>query len=384
MTCLIDLSDPITDSDPASVGWPVSRMVHWTDQGWWTDQIDSAIADPEPAAVNSRITLLHRELALALRRVTGADAGPTYHAWAVWASVKAGRVIRGEEGSSIVAGAPLAGFATGCLTASASLGGHGIAGAVGVGVLAAVATQAGARRARSRASSAILAGNVAVIDDVGRHSARFACMFARPEDRTEDTLEDFLAPLSSVPSAEGGQSLLRDAYQLYFRAAGEGDPLLRDQAVLLGNLSILLHEHWRLQRFFDTAIPPGARRIVTAHLLHYEVAGERLSVGRDVPPLSALDDYPPTLTDVVLPELQTFLDQWDRTPNTPKGSAARDWTHIGDRMNYIVELLRTRHHNPELFRAPFDQTTQALILARGDCLHAAMAESIRATSCSPL
>jgi hypothetical protein len=53
-------------------------------------------------------------------------------------------------------------------------------------------------------------------------------------------------------------------------------------------------------------------------------------------------------------------------------------------MNYIVELLRTRHHNPELFRAPFDQTTQALILARGDCLHAAMAESIRATSCSPL
>jgi hypothetical protein len=160
MTCLIDLNDPvtdndpITDNDPASVGWPVSRMVHWTDQGWWTDQIDSAIADPEPAAANSRITLLHRELALALRRVTGADAGPTYHAWAVWASVKAGRVIRGEEGSSIVAGAPLAGFATGCLAASASLGGHGIAGAVGVGVLAAVATQAGARRARSRASSA--------------------------------------------------------------------------------------------------------------------------------------------------------------------------------------------------------------------------------------
>ena len=371
MTCLIDLEDPMADSDPASVGWPVSRMAHWTDQEWWTAQIDSAIADPDPAAVNSRITLLHRELALALRRVTGADAGPTYHAWAVWASLKAGRVIRREEGGSVVAGAPLAGFATGCLSATAHRGrgrhlGARITGAIGVGVLAAVAARAGARRAQSQASSAILAGNVAVIDDVGRHSARFACMFARPADRTEDTLEEFLAPLSSVPSAQGGQSLLRQAYRQYFRAAGESDPFLRDQAVLLGNLSILLHEHWRLQRFFDAAIPHGARRIVTAHLLHYEVAGETLSVGCDVTPLAGLDAYPQTLTDVVLPELQAFLDQWERKPNTTKGSAAHDWTRIGDRMNYIVELLRTRHHNPELFRAPFDQATQALILARAD------------------
>lgn len=372
MTCLIDLNDPVAASDPASLGWPAFRMVHWTDQEWWTDQIDSAIADPDPAAVNARITLLHRELALALRRVTGADAGPTYHAWAVWASVKAGRVIRREEGNTVVAGAPLAGFATGCLTATSPLGGRGqhpgarITGAIGVGLLAAGVAWAGARRAQLRSSSAILAGNVAVIDDVGRNSARFACMFARPEDRTEHTLEEFLAPLSSVPSAEGGQGLLRDAYRLYFRAAGESDPCLRDQAMLLGNLSILLHEHWRLQRFFTAAIPPGTRRIVTAHLLHYQVAGERLSVGRDVTPLAGLAVYPRTLTNIVLPELQEFLDRWDRMPNSPKGSAARDWSHIGDRMNYIVDLLRTRHHHPEMFEAPFDQTTQALILARGD------------------
>lgn len=365
MTCLIDLNHPIGQSHTAPVEWPASRTAHWADQGWWTEQIDSAIADPDPAAVNARITLLHRELALALQRVTGADAGPTYHAWTVWASVKAGRVIRGEEGSVVVAGAPLVGFATG-LTAAGSLAGQGIAGAIGAGLLAAVVARAGARRAQSRSSAAILAGNVSVIDDVGRHSARFACMFARPEDRTEDTLEKFLAPLSSVPSAEGGQSGLRDAYRLYFRAARESDPALRDQAMLLGNLSILLHEHWRLQQFFTAAIPAGARRIVTAHLLHYEVAGEKLSVGRDVTPLEGLDDYPRTLKSVVLPELQTFLDQWDRTPNSPKGSAAQDWTQIGDRMNYIVDLLRTRHHHPELFRAPFDPTTQALILVRGD------------------
>jgi hypothetical protein len=372
MTCLIDLNDSIAEGDPASVGWPASRMLHWIDQDWWTEQIDSAIADPDPAAVNSRITLLHRELALALRRVTGVEAGPTYHAWAVWASVKAGRVIRREEGNPVVAGAPLAGFATGCLTTTATPGGRGrhagarITGAIGAGLLAAGVAWAGAHRAQSRAGSAILEGNVAVIDDVGRHSARFACMFARPEDRTEDTLKDFLVPLSSVPSAEGGQSLLRDAYRLYFRAADESDPFLRDQAMLLGNLSILLHEHWRLQRFFTAAIPPGARRLVTAHLLHYEVAGERLSVGRDVTPLPGLDDYPRTLVDVVLPELRTFLDRWSREPHSPMGSAAHDWSRIGDRMNYIIDLVRTRHHHPEVFRAPFDQRTQALILARGD------------------
>ena len=49
MTCLIDLNDPMAEGNPASAGWPVSRMANWTDQGWWTDQIDSAIADPDPA-----------------------------------------------------------------------------------------------------------------------------------------------------------------------------------------------------------------------------------------------------------------------------------------------------------------------------------------------
>ena len=371
MTCAIDLNGPMAGGAPASVRWPASRTVRWADQRWWTEQIDSAIADPDRAAVNARITLLHRELALALQRVTGVDAGPTYHAWAVWASVKAGRVIRREEGSPVVAGAPLLG-AMGGVTATAARAGRGqrsaarITGAMGAGVLGAMVAWAGARRCQSRAGDAILAGNIAVIDDVGRHSARFACMLARPQDRSRATLADFLAPLSSVPSSEGGQSLLREAYRLYFRAAGETDPVVREQVMLLGNLSILLHEHWRLQRFFTAAIPPGLRRLVTAHLLRYQVAGENLSVGRDVTPLAGLNDYPPTLTEIVVPELQEFLDQWDHTPNSLRGSAAQDWTRIGDRMNYIVDLLRTRHHHPELFRAPFDPMTQARILARGD------------------
>ncbi|MEI6254750.1 MAG: hypothetical protein WCP30_18290 [Mycobacteriaceae bacterium] len=76
-------------NDP--VGWPSERLAYWGDAKWWGALIDGAIAEPDPASANARITLVHKELSLALTQVIGADAGPTYHAWAVWASLRAPR-----------------------------------------------------------------------------------------------------------------------------------------------------------------------------------------------------------------------------------------------------------------------------------------------------
>lgn len=347
----------------APAGWPSARVTRWADASWWNAQIDQAITDPDPANVNARITLLHRELSLALTRVIGEEAGPSYHAWAVWASVKAGRVIRTEEAGWVKTAVPVAG-----LTAGAVLGatrvrvGARVAGMAGGALLGALAARAATRRAMARASAAILAGNVAVIDDIGRHSARFACTFADVEKRTPEVLHRFLAPLSSAPSAYGGQSLLRDAYRHYFMAAVERDPRRRDQAMLLANLSILLHEHWRLQQFFDASIPRPGRRLVTAHGLAFQLGSERLSVGRDLTAPAGAADFPATLTEIVLPELRSFLDHWDRTAGTPTGSAASDWCRIGDRINYIVALFRTRHHDANVRQAPFGPAEQARIL----------------------
>jgi hypothetical protein len=51
-----------------------------------------------------------------------------------------------------------------------------------------------------------------------------------------------------------------------------------------------------------------------------------------------------TLLTIEDPELGAVLDgyqNWDRTPGTTAGSAARDWTKLSDRMNFIVDLVRS-------------------------------------------
>lgn len=351
------------------VGWPTERMAFWDDEQWWTALIDGAIADPDPANANKRITLIHRELSLALTRIIGAGAGPTYHAWAVWASLRAGRTIREEDARWTLVAAPVGAFAAiAAPTALAAAGAGPVtrsAGALGLGLLGAFAGWRQAARLMSRTSGAILAGNKTVIDDLGRQSARFVCAFAREQDRNPATLEAFLAPLSTEPSATGGQSLLRDAYRQYFNAAVDSDPDRQAEALLLGAISAVLHEHWRLQAYIADSIPRFLRRTVTARALSFQIGTEVHSVGRDVQGPAGRSAFPETLSSIESPELQAFLDQWDRTPDTPVGSAASDWSQIGDRINYIVDLFRSRQNDPGLLGPPFTAAEQARILAMG-------------------
>lgn len=353
-----------------AVDWPAERMAFWSDEKWWNALIDGAIGDPDPANANARITLIHRELSLALTRIIGADAGPAYHAWAVWASKRAGRSIRKEDARWTLVAAPIAGLAATALPTTLLAGrkrpAARVAGALGMGILGAVAGRWTAARLMARTSEAILGGNKTVIDDLGRQSARFVCAFADEKDRTPEGLEAFLAQLSTEPSSQGGQSMLRDAYRQYFNAALDTDPDRRAEAMLLGSMSALLHEHWRLQPFIVDSIPPFLSRPVTARALTFQVGEDVHNVGRDVqPPAGRPHFFPETLVTIESPELQRFLADWDRTPHTPVGSAASDWNDIGDRINYIVDLFRTRQDDPNLLRPPFTAAEQARILALG-------------------
>ncbi len=346
-----------------AVGWPAERMARWGDLQWWNALIDGAIGDPDPAAANARITLVHRELSLALTGIIGAEAGPTYHGWAVWASRRAGRTIREEDARWTLAAAPAAGAAVAAAAARCLLPRRARrAGVPAAGLLGALAGRQAAARAMSRAGASILAGNKTVIDDLGRQSARFVCAFIRPEDRTPEGLAAFLAELSTAPSSQGGQDLLRDAYHQYFNAAAETDPDRRDEAMLLGSMSALLHEHWRLQPLIVDSMPSLLRRPVTARALTFQVGEEVHSVGRDVAAPAGRPVFPETLASIESPELQAFLARWDRTPDTTAGSAAKDWNDIGDRINYIVDLFRTRQHDPNLLRPPFTAAEQDRIL----------------------
>jgi len=347
--------------------WIAERIPSWGDLGWWREQIEGACDGRNPVLSNLRITLAHQQLSLALVHVTGAGCGANFHTWAVWGSKKAGQTIRKED----VPFLPRAGLGLGALTAAgvaAVLSGGGPRRRAATSAAAGASTGAAlswtADRVLDRAARHIFDGNVTVLTDIGVQTARFVSAFLHPADRTDTRLAEFLAALRPGQARDEGQDLLSDAYTHYFHASREPIRDRRDEMMLCANLFAILHEHQRLQPYIEGSVPRPLRRFVTEHLLSFTVGDEAMRVGRDVPRRGGVR-YPETLRTIETPELESFLygpHGWDRTPNTLTGSAATDWTDLSDRMNYIVDLFRSRQCDPNLFAAPFAPAQRSAIL----------------------
>ena len=211
----------------------------------------------------------------------------------------------------------------------------------------------------------ILVGNVTVIDDIGRQTARFVSTFHGHPEPAPQRLQDFLGALRSGPTAAGGQTLLKQAFTHYYQAWHTQDLNDKHEQMLLANLYTILHEHIRLQPYIAGAMPLLARRLITHRLLHFSVGRRTMSVGKDVVPLADVD-CPCTLQHVENAELLGFLGGpggWDRTPDSLLGSHAANWADIHDRMNFICDLFRTYHFDPGLFTTPYTDAQCADIAA---------------------
>ncbi len=341
-------------------------LTSWSDQQWWDRQIDAATAGHDPILCNLKITLAHQRLSLALHQITGPDSGANFHTWAVWGSKKAGRTIREEDlsllsPSSVNAGTALAAGVGAAVARGRPRRRVGVSLASGAG--AGVALRGARSALLGRAAKDIFGGNVTVLTDIGRQTARFVCAFGEPAARTDDRLAEFQAELRPGPPKDQGQDLLRAAYRCYFEAAREADLDRRDELMLCANLYAILHEHQRLEPYIDDSVPRPVRRFVTEHLLSYSVGPERMRVSRDVPTWNG-SAFPKTLRTIEMPELERFLrgpSGWDRTPDSLTGSAAKDWTKLADRMNYIVDLFRSRQSDPDLFEPPFSEAQREAI-----------------------
>ncbi len=348
--------------------WPVDRISHWRGGDWWQERIDTAVAGPDPVLCNLRITLAHEELSLALRRLTGAECGANFHTWAVWGSKIAGRTIRQADVPFLPQAAWAAGMVLGAgATAAIDRGSvrRRVARSVGVGASAGTALNRIAQALLAQAAEHILGGNVTVLTDIGRQTARFVSTFLDPEARDQDRLEEFLGRLRPGPARSGGQELLRGAYRHYFAASLEADPDRRDELMLWANLLAILQEHQRLDPYIDASVPRPFRRLVTKRLLSFAVGAESMEVSADVP-VRGTSAFSDTLRTIEIPQLEQFLDGpggWDRTPNTVVGSAAEDWTKLADRMNFIVDLFRTRQKDPNLFKPPYTDWQRDMILS---------------------
>ena len=98
-------------------------------------------------------------------------------------------------------------------------------------------------------------------------------------------------------------------------------------------------------------MPQPFRRAITRHLLDFWVGTEHLHVGRDLTH-HELDAYPAGLTTLDEPEAIAAANEMrspDRPPNSLENTSAPDWSNLEHRLNYIVELFRTRHLSADVF-----------------------------------
>jgi hypothetical protein len=143
-------------------------------------------------------------------------------------------------------------------------------------------------------------------------------------------------------------------------------------------------------------------RFMTDEILVMVLPCETLRLGRDIPPLfPSVPYFPPDLSDLrTLPgaefdkahgeatpaqrdrapaqwvedvkedvgsppqpnRLQELWSVFDRSRGEGRGSAARDWRNYDDRMNWAVNLLRSRQQDLSLFWCPYTQEDQNRII----------------------
>lgn len=316
----------------------------------WRGWLDRILAVDDPETANRAITNGHYQLSLALDSVLGPGSGANFHTWAVWGSREAGRTIEQRDIPGLRSRVAVLGAAIGGALGGVCFGvGAGIVAALIVGGFAALV----AHRELGRARRAISHGNRIVLNEIGGVTARFVAECAPGGGPGQ--LETFLGTLRPGATAVGGQDLLRGAFAAYHHARDERDRSRRHQLVFAANCLAVWHEHVRLQHDIAAALPSWLRRPITRRLLHFSVGPEPLHVGHDLTPVED-HAWPSTLTDLDLPlavAVVAAMRDRRRSPDALRGSAAADWTVLHQRMNYVVDLFRSRHLMAGTFDVPY-------------------------------
>lgn len=240
-----------------------------------------------------------------------------------------------------------------------------------------------------RSSRAVSRGNLKVYVEIGDAFARYLAV------------APVLDSLRPGPPPDG-QDFLARAFRAYTRARALPPGPARSQQVLLANLCIGYHEQVRLQpeieasidgsvvdgleikeRLLDRLFPGVAdargsarrgvvgaflraraepllapvvvevqsavREVLTESLMALELPGETLRLGRDL-----AGEFPEALRRPENPELREVLALVDPTPDSLRGSGARNWADFRERMHFIADLFRARQHTVALFDPPED------------------------------
>lgn len=375
--------------------------------------VATVAAIEDPALRNLWITQTYADFSARLGRALG---GPnlTWCGFGVWASGTAGQSIRRQEIPGIIA--DVLGASDGhqaCIDAAnrrlrALRFLHVVPALEHIHVLR---TFDGAIDA---VSDHIAHGNTLVY---GELAPLFVAFLERIEtaDPTTITDADVDAALASAVTGPVPADVLA-AFRWYRRALVATDATGRAFAVLAGNVLAVAHEQQRLQVDVVDAMDAGlvtARQVIdelmphrtpdpvvavvakaagpplqqlvdsvwggtmTKLLMTLRVPGAALRLRDDLPPLPDGQRFPPDLAELLddpeeLAEAVGVFGAWDRTHGTGHHQGAHDWAVLQDRMNYIVNLFRSRQQDPTLTTAPFTAeqlaTMQAMQMPDGPLL----------------
>lgn len=348
----------------------------------------------DPVLRNLWITQRYHEFAVALRDAGhGEDA--TWYA-SVWASKTAGATIRGEvlpaRAKQLLVDneateAALHRFNHGLAERAVQHLTHDHLGQVVEGVTGDVSKQ-------------IAMGNVLVFAELAPiFTAMIQALGSKPA--TAQELADEVAPALSSVGTGADAAAVTTAFDSYGRALfGSAD---RSTLILQANVLAVAHEQRRLQPAIsgalNAAISDTLKRMIeddivshlpfaaarqaldaltdelcgvldeawdtalTEAIMQLVTASETFDLRRDVPPLPA-GMFPPGLRELHGTAAEGAITQWDKTSGTGSPTGARDWADLDDRMNFIVNLFRSRQNDATLFDPPFS-ATQLDDLAKG-------------------
>ena len=107
-------------------------------------------------------------------------------------------------------------------------------------------------------------------------------------------------------------------------------------------------------------------RFMTNQILVMVLPSETLRLGKDIPPLVATEPFfPPDLYARPGAEepagLSDLITTFDRTQGDGRGSGANDWRNYNDRMNWAVNMIRSRQQDPSLYWSPYSEQDQTRI-----------------------
>lgn len=109
------------------------------------------------------------------------------------------------------------------------------------------------------------------------------------------------------------------------------------------------------------------RRFFTSRILVLRLGDEVLRLGQDIPDAKSSGTFLPQDLETIEDDwLRQLMHRFDHSFGLGHGTAAYNWANYGDRLNYIVNLFRSRAQEPGIWVTPFTEREERLVRMQRD------------------